>query len=51
MNLFGAFVIQHFHAAVECALVAFRFAAAQVGFANLGVHQFAGRRDFEPLGG
>ncbi len=51
MNLFRAFVVLNFHTAVEGALVAFGFAAAQVRFADLRMHQFAGGGHFEPLGG
>lgn len=51
MNLFRAFVTFDCHAAVECALVALGFAAAQVRFADVRPHQFAGRGNLEAFCG
>jgi hypothetical protein len=50
-DLFGALEIFKFDAAIKRALVALGFAAAQMGLANMRSHQFATRRNFEPLGG
>ena len=45
-----AFVVQVLDAAIKRALVAFGFAAAQVRFADVCVHDLAGRGQLEPLG-
>lgn len=50
-DLFGAFEILIFDAAIKDALVAFGFAAAQVRFADVRPHQLAAGSYFEPLGG
>jgi len=51
LDLFGAFEIFVFDAAIERALVALGFAAAQMGFADVRSHQFAAGGHFESLGG
>jgi hypothetical protein len=50
-DLFGPLEIGVFDAAIKGALVAFGFAAAQMGFADMRSHQLAACGDFEPLGG
>ena len=50
-DLLRAFETLHLNPTVEIPLVALGFAAAQVRFADLGMHHFAGRRDPEPFGG
>jgi hypothetical protein len=51
LDLFGAFEIFVFDAAIKRALVALGFATAQMGLADMRSHQFAARGHFEPLGG
>jgi hypothetical protein len=51
LDLLGAFEIFIFDAAIERALVALGFAAAQMGFADMRSHQFATGGHLESLGG
>ncbi len=51
LDLFHLLGMRVLYAAVKASLVAFRLAAAEMRFADMGSHHFAGRGDFKSFCG